>query len=416
MRAGGGHEGCLGARWTIRDSLKWAAQFSRAVSRGREGSIKPSKIRQSPVKSLKIPRVVYDVRIRLAMQLLHEALQTPRWIQEHANTTPLLPRGWVYQEQFLSTQTVHLHANEMVWACNVTQRCECKSLDRKPVDGDGWSASKDQVINLGETSKRDRKVLYRLWRTIVEDASLLDLTYKSNRLLSLAGLASRFAKYLPENERYLVGLWECDLACDLLWETGGSKQMAGPTRKQEMMAPLWLWAPLVWGGGESASGMEWEYETQPKLAEWAGVKTYKQDPHTRVISIEVDVDRENKSADVEMADATKPGLSIQSLIDKGLNARLKKLNLVPAGKKASTSYLSPAILDTNYYSNYPDIVWPEFVQGPSTQTSGSKPKPLNQSSNSKPATKANTKVDNKKKGKGKAPIKVDHKGKGKAKA
>ncbi|PPQ94249.1 hypothetical protein CVT25_004980 [Psilocybe cyanescens] len=106
-------------------------------------------------------------------------------------------------------------------------------------------------------------------------------------------------------------------------------------------------------------------------------------------------------ADVEMADATKPGPSIQSLIDKGLNARLKKLNLVPAGKKA-------IIIQTSSGQN--------SSKDPQPKASGSKPKPSKPSSNSKPATKANAKVDNKKKGKGKAPVKVDHKGKGKAKA
>lgn len=293
-RAGGGHEGCLGARWTIRDSLKWAAEFTRAVSRGGRGSNRPSKMRQAPVKSFTVPGVDEDVRIRLAIESSHEALQTPRWIRQHANTAPLLPRGWVYQERFLSTRTVHFHANEMVWVCNVTQRCECKSLDGNPVHGDGWSASKDQVVGLGETSKRDKKALYGLWRTIIEDVSLLDLTYESDRLPAVAGLASRFAKYLPENERYLAGLWEGDFARDLLWQSGSGEQTAGPTRKREMTTPSWSWASLTWGGNESASGMKWEYETKPKLAEWAGVKSYKQDPRTRIISVEVEVDGENK--------------------------------------------------------------------------------------------------------------------------
>ncbi|KAH9474381.1 hypothetical protein JR316_0012839 [Psilocybe cubensis] len=224
----------------------------------------------------------------------HEALQTPRWIRYHSDTAPLLPRGWVYQERFLSTRTVHFHANEMVWVCNVSQRCECKSLDGNPVHGDGWSASKDQVVKLEGTSKRDIKALYGLWRTIVEDMTLLDLTYESDRLPALAGLASRFAKYLPKNERYLAGLWEGDFVRDLLWESGGGTQTAGPTRKRNTTAPSWSWASLTWGGDESACGMEWEYETKPKLAEWAGVTSYRQDPRTRIISVKVEVDGENK--------------------------------------------------------------------------------------------------------------------------
>ena len=69
-------------------------------------------------------------------------------------------------------------------------------------------------------------------------------------------------------------------------------------------------------------------------------------------------------ADVEMADATKPGPSIQSLIDKGLNARLKKLNLVPGKKAVSRSYPSSTNLATDY-SNYSELVWPRSKeQGP----------------------------------------------------
>ncbi|KAL0958580.1 hypothetical protein HGRIS_013921 [Hohenbuehelia grisea] len=42
-------------------------------------------------------------------------------------------------------------------------------------------------------------------------------------------------------------------------------------------------------------------------------------------------------ADVEMADATRPGPSLQSLVDKQINARLRKLSLSPAKKKTSST-------------------------------------------------------------------------------
>ena len=72
-------------------------------------------------------------------------------------------------------------------------------------------------------------------------------------------------------------------------------------------------------------------------------------------------------ADVEMADGTKPGPSIQSLIDKGLNARLKKLNLVPGKSKVSRSYPSSTNLATDC-SNFSELVWPRQTEpGPETQ-------------------------------------------------
>ncbi|KAF9475453.1 HET-domain-containing protein [Pholiota conissans] len=318
-RAAGGHEGCLGPRWTVRDSLAWAAEFSEAVSCGDDDDSKSvSKMRKCEVQSFKVPGMQQDIRIRLAMKSSHEALQTPRWIRNHVDTAPLLLRTWVYQERSLSARSIHLHANEMVWVCDVIQRCECKELDGTPPDGDGWSASKDQIAKIGAMT--DNKALHGLWRTIVEDVTLLDLTYESDRLPALSGLAYRFAEYLPKNERYLAGLWEGDLARDLLWESRGSTQTAGPTRDRMMTAPSWSWASLVWGGDESANGLKWEHETKPKLAKWAGVKTYKQDARTRIISASVNVEGQNKYGIVSGGSIVIEGALCAVVLKKGAQA------------------------------------------------------------------------------------------------
>ena len=100
----------------------------------------------------------------------------------------------------------------------------------------------------------------------------------------------------------------------------------------------------------------------------------------RSMSIKIQKKKEVAAdADVEMTDVTKPGPSIQSLIDKGLNARLKKLNLVPAKKVNTRSYPHVASL-ANDCSNYSELVWPRqkgietqvrplFIEGSSTEES-----------------------------------------------
>lgn len=287
-RAAGGHEGCLGPRWTSRDSLKWLDDFSRASHRGEGERTKISMVRKSNVKGFKVPGVGQDIYIRLSLDSSHEAMQTERWIGLHTETAPLLQRGWVHQERFLAPRSVHLHSNEMTWVCKVEQRCECRTLDGRPPGGDGWSASKDRIATLHTLG--DRKALHGLWRTIVEDFTLLDLTEESDRLAAVSGLAFRFAQYFP-NERYLAGLWEGDLARDLLWESGGRSTMAGPTRKVESVAPSWSWSRLGWGKG--GQGAEWEYETKPKLAKWAPTTSYKQDHRVRIISASINVEGKN---------------------------------------------------------------------------------------------------------------------------
>ncbi|KAH9484658.1 hypothetical protein JR316_0001557 [Psilocybe cubensis] len=117
----------------------------------------------------------------------------------------------------------------------------------------------------------------------------------------------------------------------------------------------------------------------------------------RALAIKIEKKRSTAAtADVEMADATKPGPSIQSLIDKGLNARLKKLNLGYTSSGQSSS---------------------KAPQPQAKKTGPSKPKSSSTPSQRKPQTKASNKVDNKKKGKGRAPVKNNNpKGKGKARA
>src|SRR5271169_900274 len=78
----------------------------------------------------------------------------------------------------------------------------------------------------------------------------------------------------------------------------------------------------------------------------------------RAMAVKIEKKRKTaEKSDVVMADATKPGPSIQSLIDKGLNARLKKLNLTPGKKSVSRSYPISTSLATDY-SNYSELVWP----------------------------------------------------------
>ena len=67
-------------------------------------------------------------------------------------------------------------------------------------------------------------------------------------------------------------------------------------------------------------------------------------------------------ADVEMADATQGSAltpSVQSLIDRALNAKLKAMNLSSGSKKVRRPHLVPPTR-ANDYLNYTEYVWPEY--------------------------------------------------------
>lgn len=287
-------EGCLGARWTSRDTLEWADTVAKETDPLTKETI--SRIRKCEVRSFRVPtnsrRTSQAIRIRLALDSSHEVVKTARWNRKYKETAPLLQRAWVYQEQALSPRTVHLHANEMVWVCKVEQLCECKTLDGKPPGKDSWSAFKHRVSSLGELTTKQE--LHGLWRTIVEEHSFLNLTYESDRLPSLFGLASRFANNFPQQERYLAGVWESDLPRGLLWAAGDNKQAAGPMRQKlskSFGVPSWSWAALTWGC--NASGIDWEAESKPKPTSWAPTVTYEQDSRLSIVSASGTVDKGN---------------------------------------------------------------------------------------------------------------------------
>ncbi|OCL04832.1 HET-domain-containing protein, partial [Glonium stellatum] len=202
--------------------------------------------RKCEVRSFRVPtnslRTSQAVRVRLALNSSHEAVEKARWSQKNKETAPLLQRAWVYQEQTLSPRTIHLHANEMVWVCKAQQLCECRVLDGKIPGSDSWSAYKNRAVSLSELDTKQE--LLGLWRTIVEEHSLLDLMYESDRLPSLFGLASIFAKYFPQEDKYLAGVWESDLPRGLLWAAEDSRHAIGPMRQlsKSFGVPSWSWA------------------------------------------------------------------------------------------------------------------------------------------------------------------------------
>ncbi|KAF7559100.1 hypothetical protein G7046_g5068 [Stylonectria norvegica] len=287
-RSANGSQGFLGPRWTSRDTWRWAEQFVSAVHH--EKDAKPiSRVRQYDVGSFpvtshdKLDRYSRDLRVRLTLNSSHEAMQTFRWIHAHDKTAPLIQRGWVYQERTLAPRTVHFHANEMVWDCADQQRCECSTLDNMKIGGDGWSASKNRISTL---SSLDHSQLHGLWRTVVEDYSLLDLTFELDRLSALGGLAFRFSKSMPQDE-CLAGLWRSSLGRDLLWKYQTEPKQ--PRRRQlgKKSPPSWSWASLVYGRG--FEGLRWEYETKPRLSKWAELFTYTQDQRFSVLKASVEL-------------------------------------------------------------------------------------------------------------------------------
>lgn len=95
--------------------------------------------------------------------------------------------------------------------------------------------------------------LHTLWYDLVRAYSLRELTFEDDKLPALSGLASLFAA--RTEDCYCAGLWERDLAHELLWSGAAARpqgippppgfqqsEIRGLKRPGKHRAPSWSWA------------------------------------------------------------------------------------------------------------------------------------------------------------------------------
>jgi Heterokaryon incompatibility protein (HET) len=140
---------------------------------------------------------------------------------------PLLSRAWCFQERLLATRVLHFTRDELIWECRTTTRCECGSLERS--EGIRGAFKTRWAVN------RELGELFDLWHKTLRLYSKLRVTYGSDRLPALSGLAKKLQS--RGCGEYAAGVWAKNIFADLMWcsETRG-------TRPEEWRAPSWSWA------------------------------------------------------------------------------------------------------------------------------------------------------------------------------
>ncbi|KAI0187086.1 heterokaryon incompatibility protein-domain-containing protein, partial [Xylaria flabelliformis] len=224
-----GRGGCLCSR--ERDDDVERENYDAALSTG-------EKLQHIPVNLTKT-----DIFVRKAAQHAHGIMR--QVCENSQESAPLLSRAWVYQETVLSPRTVHFHGEELVWECREALRCECgyyESIDHRQVLLPfGWKHPYTKILFKEKFGQLDVFWVLEQWDSIVWTYSGLRLTYDSDRLHALAGLASFFAEKLEDS--YVAGLWYKDLCNGLLWQRDRSvkcRRLLEPG----LTMPTWSWASI----------------------------------------------------------------------------------------------------------------------------------------------------------------------------
>lgn len=144
---------------------------------------------------------------------------------------PLLSRAWCFQEGVLSRRVVHFMDTGIIWECK-QRLCDEDGLDPR------WDREQVRLIaQVAEVQSNPHK----FWFDCVEAYTKRDLTYGSDKLPALAGVAAKVQQYTKST--YVAGLWQDALVAGLCWTVNSTKPKPDYLPK-EYRAPSWSWASL----------------------------------------------------------------------------------------------------------------------------------------------------------------------------
>ncbi|SCN79298.1 related to tol protein [Fusarium fujikuroi] len=154
--------------------------------------------------------------------------------------SPLTGRGWCLQEAALAKRILHWTLQGVFLECQSSLFFEGKK-DPWEYKGPLIDVSHEKFLSPREVMLMpDEDVLFsRGWYQLVTDFSKTKLTYETDRLYAIHGLASILIRRL--NAEYFNGLFRGSIAQGLLWYHWSSSHEACK-RPENAQLPSWCWA------------------------------------------------------------------------------------------------------------------------------------------------------------------------------
>lgn len=224
------------------------------------------------------------------------------------STQPLNSRAWAYQESFMARRLLAFHSREVVWSC--CKSCGDSGGFRNPntfMFGRLSSSCRDKHVSLGE---------FRDWGFVVEEYSRKTLTYDSDKLPALAGIAEIFNFGPEKGGDYMAGIFVQQFYQLIVWYMPHRGVGQCPARPAKWRAPSWSYmsidGPIGFvdlngsGGPRPTSeykGFSWTAEIKSKLASeenpYGAVKDASMRVHGQLIEVRVGMRIRGRQFNVE---------------------------------------------------------------------------------------------------------------------
>lgn len=192
------------------------------------------------------------MNIHANAKYFYQVVPNSRW-ERKVEESPLNQRGWVCQERLLSRRNVHFTQGEVYWECASTSASELRPQFHKETR---WfteikmklaSRMQNHTLSSKKSTETRNFEYFMAWADIVQQYTSCDLTYDSDKLPAIAGLAQHWQALWGSEVQYLAGLWNMDLPYQLLWipkKPNVREIQYTWTRPQVYIAPTWSWASV----------------------------------------------------------------------------------------------------------------------------------------------------------------------------
>ncbi|KAH8727761.1 heterokaryon incompatibility protein-domain-containing protein [Phaeosphaeriaceae sp. PMI808] len=129
-------------------------------------------------------------------------------------------RGWILQERILSRRMIYFSKSKLSWDCLAT-------------------SGEEESLGLGTPPLRATifKTGIQRWQSLTENYTECSLSFDSDKLAAIAGLAERLGK--KSSRPYFAGVFKDATGSGLMWRSDSNDPM---TRLDSLHVPSWTWA------------------------------------------------------------------------------------------------------------------------------------------------------------------------------
>lgn len=156
-------------------------------------------------------------------------------IRNSIDDCPLSKRGWVLQERILAPRVLHFSRDQVFFECRTRIACELYDAGVPDVYYTCFSTASAKVNHAFRN--KDRGSWYWMWRNLIQIYSTMSLTYPSDKLAAISGIAKMVQSVI--HDEYVAGMWREDLVGQLLWRIDGQT-----IRPLVYRAPSWSWTSV----------------------------------------------------------------------------------------------------------------------------------------------------------------------------